>query len=164
MLYKLNNLEEDERQELIDAIPVITLLIAGADGEISVEELNESKKITRIRGFSGGEHMQAFYDKVGEDYAERLARWMKVISKDTAERIADLSARLEKLNPILAKLDQETAHHFYKSFTSFAMHVAKADGGIQWLKLGTVNSDEAKLVNLPMLTPIALPEEDSNEA
>jgi len=160
MFYKLNNLEEEERQELIDAIPVITLLIAGADGEISVEELNESKKITKIRSFSGGEHMQAFYDKVGEDYAERLERWTKVVSKDTAERTADLSARLEKLNPILAKLDQETGHHFYKSFTSFAMHVAKADGGIQWLKVGTINKDEAKLIDLPMLTPIDLPESE----
>ena len=148
----------------MDAIPIITLLIAGADGDISTDELNESKKITKIRGFSGGEYMQAFYNKVGEDYAERLERWMKVIPKDTVERTADLSARLEKLNPILAKLDQETGHHFYKSFTSFAMHVAKADGGIQWLKLGTVSSEEAKLVNLPMLTPIDLPESDEGEA
>ena len=160
MLYKLNNLEEDERQELFDAIPVITLLIAGADGKISDEELQESKKITKIRGFSGGEHMQAFYDKVGEDYSERLDRWMKVIPKDTAERNAHLSARIEKLNAILAKLDQETGHHLHKSFTSFAMHVAKADGGIQLFKIGTVSGAEAKLVDLPMLTPIALPESD----
>ena len=158
MFYKLNNLEEEERQELIDAIPVITLLIAGADGKISDEELAKSKEITRIRGFAGGEHMQAFYDKVGEDYTERLERWMKVVPKDTAERTNHLSARIEKLNPILAKLDQETAYHLYKSFTSFALHVAKADGG--FLGFGSINSAEAKLADLPMLTPIALPDDE----
>lgn len=161
MLYKLNNLEEDERQELFDAIPVITLLIAGADGDISDKELEQSKKITKIRGFSGGEHMQAFYDKVGEDFGERLNRWKKVIPTDTAERTADLSARIEKLNAILAKLDQETAYHLYKSYTSFALHVAKADGG--FLGFGSVNSAEAKLADLPMLTPIALPEGSDEE-
>ena len=46
MLHQLNNLPDDELQELYDAIPVITLLIAGADGDIEDAELKQSEKIT----------------------------------------------------------------------------------------------------------------------
>jgi len=159
MLHIFSQLTEDETQELIDAIPVITLLIAGADGDIDDLELEQSEKITKIRGFSGNEVMQEFYDKVGEDYSERLQRWLKVVPKDTAERTSHLSARIEKLNPILAKLDQEWGARFYKSFTSFAKHVAKAQGG--FLGIGSVNKDEAALIELPMLTPIEEPEEEA---
>lgn len=162
MLDNLQQLNDEEMQELYDAIPVITLLIAGADGKIEKAELEGSEKITRIRGFSGGEVMQAFYDKVGEDYSERLQRWLKVVSKDTAERTADLSARLEKLNPILAKLDPQWGAAMYDSFTSFAKHVAKASGG--FLGMGSINKDEAELIDLPMLTPIVWEESDEEEA
>lgn len=161
MLQQLNNLPADELQELYDAIPVITLLIAGADGEIEGEELAQSEKITKIRGFSGGEIMQDFYDKVGEDYHERLNRWLNVVPKDTAERNAELSGRLEKLNPILAKLTPELGATMYKSFTTFAKHVAKASGG--FLGFGSINKEEAALVDLPMLTPIVV-EEEGDEA
>ncbi len=159
MLNNLYQLSEDEKQELFDAIPIITLLIAGADGKIDKEELEGSEKITRIRGFSGHEVMQEFYDKVGEDYSERLARWLKVVPTDTAERTADLSSRIEKLNPILAKLDQEWGARMYESLTSFAKHVAKASGG--FLGFGSVSKEEAALMDLPMLTPIEMPEEEA---
>jgi hypothetical protein len=158
MLHQLRNLPANELQELLDAIPVITLLIAGADGEIEVEELAHSEKITKIRGYSGGEIMQDFYDKVGEDYNERLNRWLKVVPTDTAERKVDLSNRLEKLNPILAKLTPVLGAEMYKSFTSFAMHVAKASGG--FLGFGKINTEEAELVDLPMLTPITVDNEE----
>jgi len=161
MLHQLNNLPDDELQELYDAIPVITLLIAGADGDIEDAELKQSEKITKIRGFSGGEIMQDFYDHVGKDYHKRLARWAKIVPKDTAERNAELSARLAKLNPILAKLTNHLGAEMYRSFTTFAKHVAKASGGF-W-GFGSINSEEAELVDLPMLTPIVI-EKDGDKA
>ena len=162
MLENLNHLTEDEQQELFDAIPVITLLIAGADGNIEEDELEWSEKITKIRGYSGTKSLQAYYDKVGEDYHDRLMRWKNVLPKDTAERTLDLSARLTKLNPILAKLDQELGAEFYESFTSFAKHVAKSAGGI--LGFGSINKAEAKLINLPMLDPIIVIEDEEEES
>ena len=158
MLNNLTSLSEDERQELYDAIPVITLLIAGADGEFSPAELMDSEKLTKIRSFSGGELMQAYYDKVGEDYHERLQRWLKVVPKDVASRTEELSARLEKLNPILAKLEPKIAAKFYHSFTSFAKHVARASGGIFGF-LG-VSRKESLLIDLPMITPIVVEEDE----
>ena len=158
MLNNLTTLNEEELQELYDAIPIITLLIAGADGDIDDEELLDSEKLTKIRGFSGGEIMQAYYDKIGEDYPERLRRWLKVIPKETAARTEELSSRLEKLNPILAKLEPEIGARFHNTFTSFAKHVAKASGGVFGF-LG-VNRAESILMDLPMITPIFVKDEE----
>ena len=152
MLDKLNHLTDDERQELFDAVPIITILIAGADGHIDPKELEWSEKLTKIRGYTGSQSLQEFYDKVGENYSDRLLRWQEVLPNETEERNADISARLTNLNPILAKLETELGAEFYKSFTSFAEHVAKASGG--FLGFGSISSEEAALINLPMLTPI----------
>ncbi len=156
MLEKLDVLTDDEKQQLMDAVPAITLLIAGADGKIEGEELAMSEKITNIRGYNEDEDLNEFYAKVNEDYRERLNRWLNVLPKNTAERNEDLSKRLSMLNDILAKLDKETGAAFYKSFTSLAKHVAKASGGI--LGWSSVNKEEAKWMELPMLNPIEVEE------
>ena len=152
MLEKLDVLTDDEKQQLMDAVPAITLLIAGADGKIEGEELAVSEKITSIRGYNEDEDLNEFYAKVNEDYRERLNHWLNVLPKSTAERNEDLSKRLGMLNDILAKLDKETGAAFYKSFKTLAKHIAKASGGI--LGWSSVNKEEAKWVELPMLNPI----------
>jgi hypothetical protein len=63
---------------------------------------------------------------------------------------------LEKLNPILAKLDAEVAYLLYHGLLSLAKEVAKASGG--FLRIGAVSAAEYVLVELPMLTPIEAPE------
>ncbi|MFZ1581728.1 MAG: hypothetical protein WAT26_11320, partial [Saprospiraceae bacterium] len=59
---------------------------------------------------------------------------------------------LASLNPVLAKMEPFYAYKLYQGFLSFASHVAKSSGGI--MGFFTINPAEAKLVKLPMLTPI----------
>ena len=158
MLDKLYVLTEEERQELYDAIPVITILIAGADGKVDDDELEWSKKLTKIRSYKEEGTMEIFYDKVNEDYNERLERWNKVLASQGAkERQELLSERVAKLNPILAKLDPEYGAKLYKSFVTFAEHVAKASGG--FFGIGSVSKEESAIMGLPMLTEITYEEE-----
>ena len=158
MLDKLYVLTEVERQELFDAIPVITILIAGADGKIDDEELNWAKKLTNIRSYKEEGAMEIFYDKVNEDFTDRLDRWVNVLSSQGAkEREELLSERIANLNPILAKLEPEYGAQLYKSFVSFAEQVAKASGG--FLGIGSVSKEESTLMALPMLNEIVYDEE-----
>ncbi len=162
MLQRLHPLSEDEKQELFDAVPVITLLIAGADGKIDDSELDWSKKLTNIRSYNEDGELQLFYAEIEKDYKDRLDRWMKVIPAEMKERNELLSQRLSQLNPILAKLDNETGALIYDSFTSFAKHIAKAEGGI--LGFASISKDEAKLIDLPMLTPIIKIDDEAADA
>lgn len=150
MIANFAELPENEIAQLTDAIPYITILIAGADGEIEVEELEWAKKITEIRKFDHPGNMNDFYAKVGTNYSQRITQLMNELPGDTERRTEAIELKLAELNAILAKLDN--GNDFLDSFRSFAKHVAKASGGI--FGFGSISEDEARLMDLHMLKPI----------
>ena len=51
MLEHFSNLNEDETKQLLDALPLITVLIAGADGNFEKDEMDWAEKVTHIRSY-----------------------------------------------------------------------------------------------------------------
>ena len=158
MIEEFKTLEQSEINELLDAIPRITILIAGADGKIDTKEKDWAKKITGIRSYASDKILRPYYASVGEHFEERLNKMIDESPDDTAQRTEQLSAELAGLNKILAKLDQSYAAYLYESFTSFAKHVAKAAGG--FLSFMTISAEEKRLIGLNMIDPIAMPSEE----
>lgn len=149
---ELESLTPAEQQILMDAVPYITILIAGADGEIDLKEVQWAEKLTKIRAFSYEEDLRPFYKKVGITYEDRLHELMDKLPKDRESRNAIVYEELAKLNQILPKLDHFYARHYYLSLKSFADHVAHASGGVMgWLSVGF---EEHKVVDLPMIDPV----------
>lgn len=151
-------LNDEEYKSLTDAISLITLLIAGADGDIEKEELDWASKIANIRSYALPEQLNEFYTDVGLDFTERLDYYTHVTSNAVTVRMGEINSKLEKINPILAKLPQALGATLYSSFTSFAKHVAKSSGG--FLGFFAVGPEEEKWISLPMLTLIEMPEEE----
>ncbi len=156
-----HKLTPEEGEQLRKAIAQITILIAGADGNIEKQELSWAKKISQIREYNHPVALNDYYKSVGTDYDQLVSNMISDLPNDTKERTAALSASLAELNPILAKLDNDDAYFYYKSFTSFAEYVAKATGGI--LGFFSVSSEEKSLMSLPMITPIVLEEASEEE-
>lgn len=154
-------LNANEYRSLKDAMALIAILIAGADGIIDAEEKEWAVKVTNIRTYSGPEVLHPYYKDVGQDYQSKLDNLIKALPNDVDERNHILSEKIASLNPILAKLDQGLGATFYDSFTSFAVHVAKASGG--FMRMWSISKAEAKWVKLPMLNAIEHPiiEEES---
>jgi hypothetical protein len=149
------NLSQEDLVALENAVPQIAVLIAGADGKIDVKEEIWAEKVTAIRGFAGDKWLNDFYDEVHANFAIRFRDLIKHLPTETAKRQEALSTELEKINPILAKLEAETAFKLYKSFKSYADQVAHASGGI--LGFHSVSHDEEVWLGLPMITPIEEP-------
>jgi len=144
-------LSDAEYDKLKNAISLITVYIAGADGEIDSNELEWAKKITDIRAYSAADELQNFYEDVGADYQERVDNYLQSLSElklrnQTAEQ------ELSDLNPIMAKLDTKIGAKLYKSYISFAKHVAKASGG--FLGFFSIGPAEKAVLDLEMITPI----------
>jgi len=156
-----HKLTPEEGEQLRKAIAQITILIAGADGNIEKQELSWAKKISQIREYNHPVELNEYYKSVGTDYDELVSTMISDLPNDTAERTTVLSNALTELNPILAKLDNDDAHFYYKSFRTFAEYVAKATGGI--LGFFSVSSEEKSLMSLPMITPIELDEAAEEE-
>lgn len=157
MIPQFAGLNDTEKKLLTDAIPMITALIAGADGNIDAEEKEWASKILKIRGYQHPPALEGYYEIVGAEFATRLDTLINTLPTGTEERSKLISDELAQLNDIFPKLAPLHAAHFYHSFVTFAEHVAKASGG--FLGFGSISRAEGKYVKLPMINKIEMPEE-----
>ena len=153
MTSHFNELTEQEKQILFDAIPLITFLVAGADSVIDEAEAKWAEKLTHIRTFDEkSEDVQEYYEQIDGMVDDRINSYLTMLSKDQEERMNQVSAELAKLNPVLAKMDHFYAAALYQSFLTFAKHIARASGGI--LRFLTIGPKEHEVVDLPMIDRI----------
>jgi hypothetical protein len=153
----LSVLSETETQQLMEALPKIGLLIAGADGVIDEKEIEWGAKLTYIRAYKAhGKHgafdeINEYFERIDEQYRSNFENLLKIAPANTTERTDFLSAELSALNGILDKLDPEFASSLYQNFLSFAKHIARADGGI--LGFASISNEENRLLDLDMIHP-----------
>ena len=145
---------EDDYEILKQAIAQITVLIAGADGNIDTTEVDWATKLTTIRSYAYAEKLQAFYATVGENFVDDVNDLIKELPFETEARTKELSSLLEELNGVFDKLENRIAVNLYESFLSFAEHVAKASGG--FLRFASISMEEKDLICLPMIHPVIL--------
>ena len=156
MTHYFDVLEKEEYQQLKDAIALITVYIAGADGEIDQDEAQWATKVTKIRSYNLPNELGSFYQDVGPEFSDKLSAFQNELN--TLEvRNQKVAKRLAALNPILAKLDPMMGAALYNSYISFAKHVAKASGG--FLGFFAIGPEEAALLELKMINPIEYEEE-----
>jgi hypothetical protein len=144
---------------LKDAHAYITVLIAGADGNIDEAELSWAEKIAEIRTYAGDERLNEFHEEVNKEIADKIKQLVAALPSDPASRNQVISETLSGLNPILAALNPSIGAYLYKGYVSFAERIAKASGGV--LSFFTIGPEERKWVGLPMITPITFnPDEE----
>ena len=154
MIDQFSGVTPEDYQHLKDSIPLITVLIAGADGDIDTKEKEWAEKVTNIRSYALPEGLKEFYLEVGEDFQEKLDLYISEYHGDTENRNRLIATRLAHLNEIFPKfVNREVAVGLYESLLSFARHVARASGG--FLSWGSINPQEQRVINLDMINPVA---------
>lgn len=153
MIQGFGKLSKDQFQNTKDAIAWITVLIAGADGEIDAEETAWAEKVTKIRSYNNPNELTPFYDQVGHEFTDKLQALVAAVPKDVKEREVFLSNKLAQLNDVLPLLEDNLGYQLRKEYISFAKHVAKASGG--FLGFLSVSAAESKLVDLDMIKPVS---------
>lgn len=149
MLYHISKLHRDE-QELVKKAPLlVSILVAGADGEVDSEEINRTVQLIHTKSFSESSDIRHLYREIDHDVEPALTAILKGLPTDVVEREKRLSEELEGLNSILAKLDPQIATDFYNSLKGFALRVAQTSGGI--LGMGPLGHHEKEMIKLPML-------------
>jgi hypothetical protein len=150
------NISKEEYEQLHEAVFDVTILIAGADGEIDQNEKAWADKISHIRSYSGPEVLREFYSEIDGYFEKHLQDKIDKLPDDVEERNTIVASSLRDLNPVLAKLDQVVAATFYESLISLAEHIARSSGG--FMRMWSISKEEANWVELPMITPIDFPE------
>jgi len=149
MNYTFEQLPLKDREFLLQVPAYVALLIAGADSEINKAEIDEAISLTQLKKVTSREMLQEYYDQVRPIFPTALAKLIESMPKDGRLREQQLTETLEKVNPILDRLEHKFAVQFYASMKNFAKGVAESSGGV--FGYMTVSYEESKLVDLPMI-------------
>ncbi len=149
MIKQFEKLSAEEISILLDAPVYITILISGADGKIDEAEKDWAIKLADLRRFAGDIELRDYYKTVDDEFVKKLEEQISFLPKDLIARNQALTTELSKTNAVLAKIDQAFAGHIYKSWISFAGHVARSSGGV--LGFGSISPAEKEVIGLSMI-------------
>lgn len=150
MLPEFKNLSSDEVNIMYMAPALVTVLIAGAEGNIDKKETDWGAKIAHFRAVVPS-ILQNYYHEVDKTFSQVIREIIDAVPEDAAQRSNKINEELAKLNAILPKLDPEFSQEFYKSMLSLSKQVAKASGGI-W-GYGSISPEEQKYLDLDVINP-----------
>jgi hypothetical protein len=145
----LAELTSSEKQALLDAPLLVTILIAGADDNIDKREKSWASKISNYRSNTAHHTLKDYYELAAVDFDSRLDTLIEELPNSGAERLPILTSKLALLNTVLQKLDARFAKAFYESMKTFAKEIAEASGGI--LGWFSKSKEEEKYLNLDMI-------------
>lgn len=151
MIPELKKLSGEELETLIKAPLLVSILIAGADGQIDRSEIKGAIQTTRKKAQSNSA-LKAFYEEVSEDFEDKLKVLIQGYPSSPAARCPQIESELALLNPILTKVEGKLAIEIYQSLKSLALNTAKSSGGLFGFT-SSIGPEEAKYVELPMIQP-----------
>lgn len=149
MFEHITNLTESEKNLILHAPMYVSVLIAGADGEINDTEKHKILELIHTKTFSEKYELREIYQSLDLDAAHELRELIATLPQDKEERNQKLSDTLAGLNKVLPKLEHRFQVQFYKSLRQFAHYIATADGGF-W-GVGALKHAEEEFVKLPMI-------------
>ena len=149
MVNAFQNLSEEEIELMLQVPLLVTILIAGADGNIDKSEVSEAISIAKGKRTRARKELQQFYSEVAQDFEDKLKAMIHNMPSDQNKRAEDITAQLSKVNDILPRLEKSYATKFYESTKDLAKKIAEASGGI--LGYMSIGYEESKLINLDML-------------
>jgi DNA anti-recombination protein RmuC len=150
----LEELSNDEHH-LIEFAPIyVSLLIAGADGNIDNAEISNAIKISKEKAKKSETFLIELYTQLETNFEEKLDKILNEVPSELTERNAFISQMLERLNPVLAKMDKTFSITYYSFLKEVATRVAKASGGV--FGINAVSSEEKEFIDLPMISDPAI--------
>ena len=149
MLKEFKVLSDDEIDLMLSVPILVSVLTAGADGNIDQREKKEAILLAYNKQYRATKELAGYYRLVGINFEEKLLTCIAKTSNDLDIRNSDLIYELRKLNLVLPKLDKHFSIKFYASIEDWAKRIAEASGGI--LGYMSVTYEEAKLLTLKMI-------------
>jgi len=149
MVSALKKLSANELELLYKAPILVSILIAGADGNIDRKEITEAilsaeKKTTRRSSL-----IATLFQEIAQDFEDKLKILLQQYPYKSSERNPMIVKELEQLNPLWAKIDPAFADEFYKTLLNISSRIASSSGGI--LGYNAIGSEESRFIKLEMI-------------
>lgn len=149
MIPEFSKLSEEEKDLMYKAPVLVSVLIAGADGNIDSTERTEAVEVAKSKQSRAREALIDYYQVVGQSFEEKFNGLLAALPQDTASRNKAIEDELSKINAILTKIDKNWSVKFHSSLKDLAKKIAEASGGI--LGYLSVSYEESQYLELNMI-------------
>ena len=149
MIAQFENLNQKE-EELMYSLPIyVSVLIAGADGEIDNNEIKKAVSLANLKKKKARKDLLEYYSHVYRDFEDKIKVTIANLPNDSKERESILIEDIKKANDVFEKIDKKFATKLYASLKDMAVHIAEASGGI--FGYMSVGYEESRLIDLKMI-------------
>lgn len=120
-----------EEIEFLRDVPVLaSILVAGADDQIDIDEKRVAHELAHIKSYTSIEEFQCFFKEVSDVFPKRFEALLDKYPKVAKERNPQIRENLKKVTEILKKIDSIYAEEFIDSIEEMARYIAEASGGV----------------------------------
>ena len=148
MIPEFRGLEDTEIELLLKAPILVCILIAGADGTIDKKEVKEAITIAgQLKNSTGV--LSGYLRESAEDFEDKLKIVVQAYPYMADKRTPIIVEELKQLNKLWPRLGAEFSIALYTMLLKLADKIANSSGGL--LGIRSVDEDEAKFINLPMI-------------
>jgi hypothetical protein len=148
MIEALGRLNEQEQELMLKAPILVSILIAGADGDIDEKEIREAVSVVQSKNLKT-QSLKGFAAVMSEDFEDKIKILIQSFPYESTQRNPLIIEELVKLNGLWKKLDADFARDYYQMLKVLAERVASSSGGMLGLK--KIAAEEAQYIKLPML-------------
>ena len=149
MISEFDNLEAGEKDLMFNLPIYVSVLVAGADGNIDSMELQKAVSLANNKAKKARKQLLDYYTVVNQNFEDKLKMAIANLPSGVRERETALIDKLSESNDVFAKIDQTFAVKLYASLKDMAKQVAEASGGV--FGYMSVGYEESKVVDLKMI-------------
>jgi hypothetical protein len=148
MIQHFKKLNVTEVELMFKTPLMVSILIAGADGNIDKKEISEAVIFVEKQTTTKSE-LTEYFREVAQDFEDKMKVLLQDYPRDVDQRNSLIIEDLSKLNSILPKLNPDFSVQFYTILKRIAYQVAASSGGI--LGMNAIDEEEAKYIELYMI-------------
>lgn len=127
----LEGLDPTEKEKLLQAPVLVSLLAAVEDGTIKEKEKRDAIKLSHLRPFTSPDMLHPYYEAVEERFEDDLDKILKELPPGPEEKKKELNQAVQEIEPIVQKIgDQDFADELRRSLKSYGDHVMRSDQSV----------------------------------
>lgn len=127
MIEQFKKLTKKEIELLVKAPPLVSVLAASANHEISNSEKKDAMELAHLKTFTAHPLLIPYYKEVEKNFSRYFEETVKKYAPFDDNKREELKKEINVLNNVIAKLDRDYAKMLHSSFTKYAEHVKEAD-------------------------------------
>ena len=131
MIPGYNNLTEQEKETLLSAPVVVSILAAiSDDGMVDEEEREEAERMAKFKPYTIMPALQDYYLEVQKNFSKNFDNIFNDLPENEDLKKSVLREKLSSLRKVLPKLPREHAEKLVESLKSFAVYVFKTNSSV----------------------------------